>query len=152
MTYRVRNIVLTIVGAVLAAGLIGASVESALRARTSRAFPVPGRLVDIGGRRLQLDCRGAGAPTVVLESGLDTLGSLSWAAVHDELAASSRVCAYTRAAPASWCVPCMTSSTRCAARASCRNDLAPSFKPRETRRLNLGAWHQSRFKSRGELS
>jgi pimeloyl-ACP methyl ester carboxylesterase len=97
MSYRIRNIVLITLGAVLAAGLIGASVEATLRARASRTFPVPGRLVDVGGRRLQLDCRGAGAPTVVLESGLDTLGSLSWAAVHDELAASTRVCAYTRA-------------------------------------------------------
>jgi pimeloyl-ACP methyl ester carboxylesterase len=75
----------------------GASVEAVMRHRAARHYPPPGKLVDIGGRRLQLDCRGAGSPTVVLESGLDNLGSLSWAAVHDSLARTTRVCAYSRA-------------------------------------------------------
>ena len=47
--------------------------------------------------RAQLDCRGSGSPTVVLESGLDNLGSLSWALVHDSVATTSRTCAYSRA-------------------------------------------------------
>ena len=38
-----------------------------------------------------------GSPTVVLESGLDTYGSLAWASVHDSIAATTRVCAYSRA-------------------------------------------------------
>jgi pimeloyl-ACP methyl ester carboxylesterase len=53
--------------------------------------------VDIGGRRIQIDCRGLGSPTVVFESGLDALGSLSWAAVHDSVAKTTRACAYSRA-------------------------------------------------------
>jgi pimeloyl-ACP methyl ester carboxylesterase len=78
--------------------LSGASWEQIMRRRTVAAYPVRGRLVDVGGgRRLQMDCRGSGAPTVVLESGLDHLGSLSWAAVHDSIAATTRVCAYSRA-------------------------------------------------------
>ncbi|WP_310570758.1 alpha/beta hydrolase [Gemmatimonas sp.] len=75
----------------------GASFEAVMRHRAVRDYPPPGLLVDIGGRRLQIDCRGTGSPTVVLESGLDNLGSLSWAAVHDSLARSTRVCAYSRA-------------------------------------------------------
>lgn len=75
----------------------GASFEAVMRHRAARDYPAPGRLVDIGGRRLQIDCRGSGSPTVVLESGLDNLGSLSWAAVHDSLARTTRVCAYSRA-------------------------------------------------------
>jgi pimeloyl-ACP methyl ester carboxylesterase len=78
--------------------LSGAGYERIMRYRTDAAHPVRGRLVDVGGgRRVQIDCRGAGAPTVVLESGLDTFGSLSWAAVHDSIAATTRVCAYSRA-------------------------------------------------------
>lgn len=77
--------------------LSGASIEAVTRWRTVRRYPAPGRLVDIGGRRLHLDCRGAGSPTVVLEAGLDYLGSLSWSAVHDSLARTTRVCAYSRA-------------------------------------------------------
>jgi pimeloyl-ACP methyl ester carboxylesterase len=76
----------------------GASYEQLMRRRAGQAHPVPGRLVEVGGgRRIQIDCRGAGSPTVVLESGLDNLGSLSWAAVHDSIAVTTRVCAYSRA-------------------------------------------------------
>jgi len=89
----------TAVAALAAVALLsGASYEQLMRHRALRAFPVPGRLVDVGGgRRIQIDCRGVGAPTVVLESGLDHLGSLSWAAVHDSIATTTRVCAYSRA-------------------------------------------------------
>ena len=75
----------------------GASIELVMRRLEARRYGVSGRLVDVGGRRLHIDCRGAGSPTVVLESGLDYLGSLSWAAVHDSLARTTRVCAYSRA-------------------------------------------------------
>jgi len=61
------------------------------------SFPLQGKLVDIGGRRIQLDCRGTGSPIVIFESGLDINGSLSWSAVHDEIAKTTRACAYSRA-------------------------------------------------------
>jgi pimeloyl-ACP methyl ester carboxylesterase len=78
--------------------LSGASYEQLMRRQSLHSYPVPGRLVEVGGgRRIQIDCRGAGSPTVVLESGLDNLGALSWAAVHDSIARTTRVCAYSRA-------------------------------------------------------
>lgn len=77
--------------------ILGTTTEHLLRARTATRFPHPGRLVQLESRRLHLDCRGSGAPTVVLEAGLDTYGSLTWAAVHDSLAATTRACAYSRA-------------------------------------------------------
>jgi pimeloyl-ACP methyl ester carboxylesterase len=77
--------------------LAGAGFETFMRWQASRQYPVSGKLVDIGGRKIQLDCQGKGSPTVVLESGLDALGSLSWAAVHDDIAQTTRVCAYSRA-------------------------------------------------------
>jgi pimeloyl-ACP methyl ester carboxylesterase len=86
------------IGSLLAlAILFGAAAEAIMRAGAARQYPAAGRLVDIGGRRVQLDCRGSGSPTVVLESGLDNLGSLSWALVHDSIATTSRTCAYSRA-------------------------------------------------------
>jgi pimeloyl-ACP methyl ester carboxylesterase len=45
---------------------------------------------------LNLDCRGTGAPTIVLEPGWSSW-SLDWAPVHDALAQVTRVCAYDRA-------------------------------------------------------
>src|SRR5215468_3748086 len=86
--------VIVLIGGVVAAGVI---YEQIARANAGREFPPRGRLVDIGGRRIQLDCRGIGTPIVVFESGLDALGSLSWAAVHDNVAKTTRACAYSRA-------------------------------------------------------
>jgi pimeloyl-ACP methyl ester carboxylesterase len=86
-----------VAGITIVAVVTGAGYEASARTRAFQDAPVRGRLVDIGsGRRLQLDCRGAGSPTVVLESGLDFYGSLSWMAVHDSIAATTRVCAYSR--------------------------------------------------------
>lgn len=62
----------------------------------SPPYVAQGRLVDIGGRSLYLDCRGKGRPTVVLEAGMGD-GARGWAPVLDELAATTRTCAYDRA-------------------------------------------------------
>ena len=58
--------------------------------------PGRGRLVDIGDRSIYLDCRGSGSPTVVLEAGSGS-DSGTWRTVHDELATTTRTCAYDRA-------------------------------------------------------
>jgi pimeloyl-ACP methyl ester carboxylesterase len=76
---------------------VGAIWEQVERQQAVRDFPAPGRLVDIGGRRIQIDCRGTGSPAVVFESGLDINGSLSWTKVQDEVAKFTRACAYSRA-------------------------------------------------------
>jgi pimeloyl-ACP methyl ester carboxylesterase len=55
-----------------------------------------GRMVDIGGRALYLDCRGTGSPTIVLESGMG-VGASGWSPVFDALAGTNRTCAYDRA-------------------------------------------------------
>ena len=82
---------------VVLATIVGVAYEMFSRRHAAQAFPPPGKLVDIGGRRIQLDCRGTGSPTVIFESGLDMSGSLSWSAVHDEIAKTTRACAYSRA-------------------------------------------------------
>lgn len=92
-----KRILIGLLIALVAIVLSGMGYEALARHRARRDFPAPGRLVDIGdGRRLQLDCRGAGLPTVVFEAGLDVLGSLAWAAVQDSVAATTRACAYSR--------------------------------------------------------
>ncbi|MEP7383214.1 MAG: alpha/beta hydrolase [Gemmatimonadota bacterium] len=82
---------------VLLVAVSGACYEWIGRRAARRNFPPPGTLVDIGGRRIQIDCRGTGTPIVVLISGLDIGGSTSWSAVHDSLALTTRTCAYSRA-------------------------------------------------------
>jgi len=60
-----------IVGAVVVviAAVSGALYEQMQRARDRENFPQIGRSVDIGGRRLTIDCSGAGQPAVILASG-----------------------------------------------------------------------------------
>ena len=55
-----------------------------------------GELVDVGGRRLYVECIGSGSPTVLLEAGLG-LASRSWTTVQLELGQTTRTCAYDRA-------------------------------------------------------
>jgi pimeloyl-ACP methyl ester carboxylesterase len=75
----------------------GTGYEAYARHRARVEFPPRGAMVEIGDRRIHLDCRGEGAPTVVFEAGLDTNGSLAWSAVHDSVASLTRACAYDRA-------------------------------------------------------
>jgi pimeloyl-ACP methyl ester carboxylesterase len=87
---------------VFVAAAAGAVWEQFARRSARTNFPTGGKAVvvgeaDGGARYITIDCRGAGKPVVVLQSGLDGLGSLSWAAVQDRLAATTRVCAYDRA-------------------------------------------------------
>ena len=59
-------------------------------------FAVPHRLVDIGGRHLNLYCSGTGSPTVVFDA---PAGSAAWVwwAVQPKVAEKTRACVYDRA-------------------------------------------------------
>jgi len=95
----VRWMLVLVCGLVLALGIdvVRSGGPGPWLARFSLAAPyVPqGRLVDIGGRSVYLDCRGTGSPTVVLESGMGG-GAGSWGMVLDAMASTTRTCAYDR--------------------------------------------------------
>jgi pimeloyl-ACP methyl ester carboxylesterase len=55
-----------------------------------------GRLIDLGGHRLHVNCTGRGRPTVVIETGLGDF-SFDWILVQQRLERSMRVCTYDRA-------------------------------------------------------
>jgi pimeloyl-ACP methyl ester carboxylesterase len=93
----IKRIALAIGGLIVVAVLVGVVYEQIMRSRAVSRYPAQGRVLDIGGRRMQIDCRGSGTPIVVFEAGLDTMGSLSWSAVHDAIATTTRACAYSRA-------------------------------------------------------
>jgi pimeloyl-ACP methyl ester carboxylesterase len=61
-----------------------------------RRFDGKARLVDIGGRKLLLDCAGSGSPAVILEAGFGD-SSFTWASVLPRLVGATRTCAYDRA-------------------------------------------------------
>src|SRR6266849_662701 len=59
-------------------------------------YPPPGKLIDIGGRKLHLYCTGTGSPTVILMAGGGAF-SIDWALVQPKIADSTRICSYDRA-------------------------------------------------------
>src|SRR5215470_6105674 len=59
-------------------------------------YPAPGRLIDVGGRKLHLYCTGTGSPTVILVAGGGAF-SIDWALVQPKVAHDTRVCSYDRA-------------------------------------------------------
>lgn len=67
--------------------------------RVVKAPPPPGKLVDVGGWRLHLNCTGRiteRGPTVVLESGAGDF-SFDWSLVQPGVSSITRVCSYDRA-------------------------------------------------------
>ena len=58
-------------------------------------YAPPGRLIDIGGRKLHLYCTGTGSPTVILIAGGGAF-SIDWALVQPKVAQNTRVCSYDR--------------------------------------------------------
>ena len=84
------------------AALVLVLLLSALPARaqtdTVPPLPPPGRLIDLGGWRLHLNCTGErrpAQPTVVLEAGAGGF-SVDWSLVQPEVARFARVCSYDR--------------------------------------------------------
>jgi len=59
-------------------------------------FAQPHRLVDIGGRKLNLLCSGTGSPTVVFEAPSGSAGWVWWD-VQPRIASRTRACVYDRA-------------------------------------------------------
>jgi pimeloyl-ACP methyl ester carboxylesterase len=82
------------IGAVLV--LAGIIYQAAGTAADLRRYPPPGRMVDIGGRRLHFIESGASGPPVIFESGISAT-CLSWTQVRSEVARFSRASAYDRA-------------------------------------------------------
>src|SRR5512141_2340019 len=76
--------------------IAGAVYESLSEAADARAYPPPGKMVDVGGYRLHLNCTGAGSPTVVIDTGWGDW-SASWSQVQLSVATATRVCTYDRA-------------------------------------------------------
>ncbi|HEY0306592.1 MAG TPA: alpha/beta hydrolase [Acidobacteriaceae bacterium] len=76
--------------------LAGAGYQKFEDWRVPRRFPLQGRMVDVGGYRLRIDCMGTAQPTVVIDGGIGT-ATMGWTVVQREVAKFARVCVYDRA-------------------------------------------------------
>ena len=86
----------------LMAGALLARVSTMAEAQsvtTSPPYPPPGKMIDVGGWRLHLNCTGeakASQPTAILEAGNGDF-SVEWSLVQPRVASFARVCSYDRA-------------------------------------------------------
>jgi pimeloyl-ACP methyl ester carboxylesterase len=78
---------------VLVLAATGLSLEAICEWRDARRFPPPGRMVDVGGYRMHLLCKGEGSPTIVLASGA---GVVMWGPVQEEMSKTTRTCSFDR--------------------------------------------------------
>ncbi len=91
--WRVLLVLVVLLVLLAAAGLLYQGIASAVDA--SR-YPASGKLINVGGYRLHINCIGTGSPTVILDAGLGG-SSLDWSLVQPEVATFTRVCSYDRA-------------------------------------------------------
>ncbi|HYO84921.1 MAG TPA: alpha/beta hydrolase [Dermatophilaceae bacterium] len=93
---RTRRWLLYPMFAVLLLAAVGGGYETVREAVDANAYPMAGRLIDVGGRRLHLQCTGSGSPTVVLQPGGGDFSSvMGW--IAPAVARDTRVCVYDRA-------------------------------------------------------
>ena len=79
-----------------------ALIAAVILASTTPPEP-PGKLVDLGGHRLHVNCTGKGAPLIVVENGLGDF-SFDWFIVQSRISNLTRICTYDRAGYA-WSEP-----------------------------------------------
>src|SRR5262245_24932499 len=94
-----QRVLVGVVVAILALGIFGAFCQFVFTQIDTRAYVPPGQMVDVGGYKLHIYCVGQnppGYPTVILEQGLGGT-SPAWALVQNDVAKTTRVCAYDRA-------------------------------------------------------
>jgi pimeloyl-ACP methyl ester carboxylesterase len=75
---------------------IGGGLATVGAATASSTPTATGRMIDVGGHRLYIECTGSGGPAVILQAGLGASSS-SWAGITPAVAATTTVCAYDRA-------------------------------------------------------
>jgi pimeloyl-ACP methyl ester carboxylesterase len=91
---------LALVVLVVLAAIVGASYQAIGNRADARRFPQLGKSVSLGpafdNLSLNIDCRGEGSSTVILDSGLG-VPAVGWNPVQREVAKFTRVCSYDRA-------------------------------------------------------
>ena len=76
--------------------VLAASVLATAHGTPADPYTSPGRLIDVGGFRLNLYCAGSGSPTVIFDSGLEDWAP-SWIKIQPAIAKRTRTCTYDRA-------------------------------------------------------
>jgi pimeloyl-ACP methyl ester carboxylesterase len=94
--FWIRRGLVWMIAGLLTLAVMGAIYQAIATEMDRRTYPPPGEVVDVGDHSLHINCVGQGSPTVILEAANGGM-SAHWARVQQQLAQSTRVCAYDRA-------------------------------------------------------
>src|ERR1051325_1518411 len=71
--------------------------QFATSAQTDSAIPTaPGKILEVAGHRMHINCTGTGSPTVVVEMGVGDF-STDWVFIQNAVSKFTRICTYDRA-------------------------------------------------------
>jgi len=91
---RGRWLVVPVIATLFVFAIGGALTTVSAAAAVARAGG--GKLIDVGGHRLYIECSGSGGPAVILQAGLGASSS-AWAGIAPTVAGTTTICAYDRA-------------------------------------------------------
>lgn len=99
--HNMRKTILSTTNCLLKTSILLVLSLSASGQQPTKTNTVPplGKLVDVGGHKLHINCTGKGGPTVVMEAGSGDF-SFDWSLVQPEVTRFTRVCTYDRAGKA----------------------------------------------------
>src|SRR5215213_5406379 len=92
----IRRGLLWTIGGLGTLAVIGAIYQVIATQIDQRTYSPPGEMVDVNGQLMHINCMGEGGPTVILEAANFAM-SAHWVRVQQQLAQTTRVCAYDRA-------------------------------------------------------
>ena len=96
----IGRVLLGLLGLVAVVAILGLCYQALGNRADARRFPQQGKSVSLGpgfdNLKLNIDCRGQGSPTVILDSGLG-VPAIGWNPVQTEVAKFTGVCSYDRA-------------------------------------------------------
>lgn len=96
LAHRIKIISLSMIGIIVLLFCTGVLYQFISIKYDAHKYPAAGKLIDIGGYKLHLNCSGSGEPSVILDAG-GGWDSLAWTLVQPEIAKFAHVCSYDRA-------------------------------------------------------
>src|SRR3712207_4261301 len=94
--FWIRRGLVWMLAGLLTLAFMGAIYQAIATEIDQRTYPPPGKMVDVNSHLMHINCMGEGGPTVILEAA--NLGmSAHWVRVQQQVAPTTRVCAYDRA-------------------------------------------------------
>ena len=90
-----KRLLAAIVLLLLLLACAGATDQAIATWSDTKKFPPPGQMIDVGGYRMHLLCRGKSGPVIIMDMLLGE-GSMGWSLIQDDTACFTQTCSFDR--------------------------------------------------------